>query len=889
MKSRIRAQFLGLQCESLFNTDTEHRALQKFCVEYQQKELTFKDFVDALSEKPSESSATSQSRLLSQSTGKSLLLIDEPQKPQFPPHIIHMSTHGHHLWWQHDPKQAFQIQFEESHTLIQLVNDHREFSAYYAVIAILFETEISHFVDYWSHPKHRKIFGILEISHLEQMKTSIPRDSEKYPLLDNPKIYILLQTICNRFGCDCRKNDQLQNVEIFWGQMNRFGKWDDPRVLLSTYYFRELYSGDSVVQEILARVMNKYRETMYQIFQHHKSKHRQRLRKPPHIYFWWKIMCMILHRELSFNGAYPDESDDEEDESEDSMDEMDELDSEDEDYDSDSDSEEDDEETTTTVKLRQIQQLTYALSIEWDNNLGGEESERSKAKEDIVSALQKNNEVVLNGDFLGPQPHIHILRFDNVYSAQSAKVMLEKIMQPDVDDEIVNQHLPWDWNPDRFWDFQIILRPISHAPREIRRHVGHIKNTQRKHLNIDIQTGKDMISGAVEKKLSQREFKMRLAVINSCHSYILGRKMGEFVESVICTNPYIEILESLATKFTTEFYGTLRGMNDEKTPMSQLVLMAFQKTKHGIKRESKEKKKYRHKCRHHSHCHPSNKQRHTALHLGPLHNENWNELQKIMDSQKDDYAEFRAYQSRLRKSGVLSDRCTLKICNVSKSKMDQLKQYLSDQLTTEEMKENDISDRNDFVIRSAWLKDPNFEELSVGYFKFRSKAHRNLAKRKLNLRHRDESIVFSQRVHRGDPWAPKGKENDMAWYHRNVPRCCCSPEHPHRAEDKYMFIHNGHIVNRYLFDKKALEQQNVSIPDLEVQLTENESPHITTSFNTPMSPITQRTTDLDGVSNPPVSNPQWTQKSKSKRNIISANEARFGIIKKKSSRKRNKF
>ena len=876
-ESIVRTQFLAIEYESQFDTDIERKALQKFCVKYQQTRLTFNDFVRVLSPKPSELSISSQStaidiidksvknviledqpsepvsiqtKPLTQSTVKSLIFRDLDE-PQLPPHIIHMATHGHHNWYLHGKKQEFQIEFEEPHTLIQLVDEHPKFSAYYAAIAVLFEMEISHFVKYgisnkWSKEKKR-----------DEIKTSMPRDpveldSEKYPLLTNRKIYKLLQTICNRFGCHCRINIPLQNVEIFWGQKNRNGEWEDPRMLLSTYYFRELYSADVAVQEVLETVKKQYGQRLMLC---------QTLKVQGHAHFVWEIMCVTLNCVLNMDDAYPDDVDDTQwiDEEKKEAEDDDELDS---DYESDSDNKEEDEEKTTTIKIKEIQQLTYALWLEWDTSptsprrgQSNSLSKLSKAKDDVLRALQKDTDIVLNGEFTGPMAHIHILRFDNVSSAQSAKNKCKEIRQQD-----------------RFWDYQIDLQPIDAAPRKIRRYVGQIKDTQRKVFNIDIRRERDPISTILKEKLSLREFKMRLVVLNSCHSYILGRKMSEYAENVICTSPYVEILDKMAVRFTIEFYDTLRRINDEKTPISQLALKALQWTKHCIRNEVKEKMIHRHKCQHHSHCNPSDEQRHKALHLGPLGSEKWDDLQQIVESPKNEYAEFRAYRSKMEKSGVLSDeeldlnlhdRCTLKICNVSKAKMAELKQYLSDQLTEEEMKENEITDRKDFVVRSVWRKDDNFEGLSFGYFKFQSRAHRHLGKRKLYAKHQEESRVFSQRVYRGEPWAPKGKENDLAWYYRNVPRCCCSPQHPHRAEDKYMFIHNGHIINRSLFSAKALKQHNIFIPDqiIEEQLQQNVSGLIT-----PMSPRQDSSNSL------------WRQRSKSKSKStrwMSSNESLF--------------
>merc|ERR1712228_879433 len=69
------------------------------------------------------------------------LLIDAP-------HIVHVATHGSHFYKETNKQNEFQISFEEPQTLRYLIDEHPDYSAYYAVIAVLFEMEICYFVNY---------------------------------------------------------------------------------------------------------------------------------------------------------------------------------------------------------------------------------------------------------------------------------------------------------------------------------------------------------------------------------------------------------------------------------------------------------------------------------------------------------------------------------------------------------------------------------------------------------------------------------------------------------------------------------------------------------------------------------------------------------------------
>ena len=312
--------------------------------------------------------------------------------------------------------------------------------------------------------------------------------------------------------------------------------------------------------------------------------------------------------------------------------------------------------------------------------------------------------------------------------------------------------------------------------------------------------------------MSRSQCKVKLVVLNGCHSYILGKILSEYVENVICVHPYVQIMDKSATVFTTAFYDALNQHANIKTTLSQPVLMAFMTAKKSVKEQCGRDRK----CRYHSHRRPTaHGHCHQKLHFGPLGEEKWDRLQQIIDSADDDAAKFRAYRSEMKGHGVipddqldfdLYDGNTLKLCNVTENKLALLRQYLCDELSGEEMKEHDVPNRSDFVARWEWREDPNYEELSVGYFKFQSKAHRNLARQKLNELQREEAIGFSDRKSRELQDDHKvaamtnPEEADLGWYHRLVPRCCCSPQHPHLAEDKLILLQNGRILNRPLID-----------------------------------------------------------------------------------------
>merc|ERR1712154_616842 len=113
------------------------------------------------------------------------LLIDAP-------HVVHISTHGNHFYKEKNKQKEFQISFEEPQTLRYLIDECPDYSAYYAVIVILFEMEICHFVTYGLSKK---------LKRRKKLKTYI-WVNDRYTLLKNGKINAMLCTILSRFGCD---------------------------------------------------------------------------------------------------------------------------------------------------------------------------------------------------------------------------------------------------------------------------------------------------------------------------------------------------------------------------------------------------------------------------------------------------------------------------------------------------------------------------------------------------------------------------------------------------------------------------------------------------------------------------------------------------------------
>ena len=994
IKSVPRILFLNTKYDSKLDQKTETTQIGQTAAEYTQKNLTFKDFGNALNARRP-------------MTGSKIDIIDEKRKEseqaltELPPHILHMSTHGNHNYWEVDEQKAFSISFEETHTVLQLLDDDPEFSAFYALIAVLFEMEISKFVlfglkHHWierSDPKHR------HHRPRDRMKTTIRSGIQRDQLLQNRTIYALLHSICLRFGCHCLSWDQFTNsnysdgqtVQIWWGR-NANGKWQSPCIPLDGYGFERMYieDGDQEVKSLLDETRWRYKQSL-------EINHelRQYIEERPWRCFAWEIMFVLLNRKLFENGAIPNEFDDTKwkepepeptDHNEDGDDMKDLNDDEDDSWGSwlDGSSGDEDEEMkdgddtnddtqsneprtsllnltsnpdglpseegadsasgtesvsgndfehaqqrTTETKLRNIQNLTRELKIvpkQSDSNrdLIGDKLKKlstklSKMREGMVRTLKKLPDVQLRSDYPSETSfNVHILRFANMASIDAARQQIREIAD----------------HP-KFWSFDILFRPISEADTNTKRQVGYIKETQAKHFYLDIHgqqkdndkkvVFRDPISIKLREKLiSRKQCTIKLAILNSCYSYALGRKMAEFVENVVCVHPYVQILDSAGCAFATAFYAALKQNSNSKTPISQSALVAFQKARECIKEKCKRDRK----CRVHSHCNPSGdcrhqqryQERYKTLHFGGLHGENWNEIQRIMDCSDNDWAAFKAYRSKMEESGAipkderdfnLYDGCTLKLCNISMSKMIELQRYLCLALNLEEMKEHHISRQNDFVGHSLYCQDPNFEELSVGYFKFRSKAHRNLARKKLNIKKKEESIGFSDRVHKKEHWTEKGKEYDFAWYHRDVPRCCCSPQYPHLAQDKWILIHRGRIVNRRFIDslddlqresilmkeRKALRMEKHSLPSqsgsdvqsstqslsstnaltLQVPMQNEQSSN---TLNVPHSPVYSRPKE-------DKSPPPWRQKKRSDARKKTRNDFGSGKQPKKKTKSEN--
>eukprot|EP01083_Nonionella_stella_P176874 620125_1 len=120
---------------------------------------------------------------------------------------VHISTHCNHHYKATAKENEFQISFEETHILRALIDEDANFSAYYAVIALLFEMEMNHFVQYGFKRGEK---------HNRSLRTSLWYDGIQFALLTNRKIYGMFCSILDRFGM--HYTDRGGCIEIHWGQ-----------------------------------------------------------------------------------------------------------------------------------------------------------------------------------------------------------------------------------------------------------------------------------------------------------------------------------------------------------------------------------------------------------------------------------------------------------------------------------------------------------------------------------------------------------------------------------------------------------------------------------------------------------------------------------------------
>jgi len=242
--------------------------------------------------------------------------------------------------------------------------------------------------------------------------------------------------------------------------------------------------------------------------------------------------------------------------------------------------------------------------------------------------------------------------------------------------------------------------------------------------------------------------------------FVLGKIFSEYVENVICIHPYVKIWDSTATNFTRNFYKALQDYTNPSTPFRRSVLRSFMEAKQLIAKQCGNDNA----CISHSHtpfC------RHSEF--------------------KED------------------DNKTLIISNIgSIHELNHIKSLIED----EEQEQCILDD-------SRFQKDAHYEELSVAFLEFRNAKHRRNAIKILSQKQYDEQLTISKNLllsnknaededeKKEDDHKTMDEEEDdnknklgLGWIHRILPRCCCSCHHPHLAQDKLLYLQDGHILNR---------------------------------------------------------------------------------------------
>eukprot|EP01084_Bolivina_argentea_P017447 32581_1 len=146
--SSISIKFLGINYDSNFGLDAEEQDIKQSGFKFSRSVLTTSNFEDILIESPP---------------------------------IIHISTHATHQYQKINKPDEFQIAFEEKQILRYLMDDHTKYSAIYTAIAILFEIEINHFVQYGFKYRNK--------NNNKGLKICIAKDAKRFPLLCNKNIF----------------------------------------------------------------------------------------------------------------------------------------------------------------------------------------------------------------------------------------------------------------------------------------------------------------------------------------------------------------------------------------------------------------------------------------------------------------------------------------------------------------------------------------------------------------------------------------------------------------------------------------------------------------------------------------------------------------------------
>eukprot|EP01083_Nonionella_stella_P280792 955302_1 len=782
---------------------------------------------------------------------------------------VHISTHCNHHYKATAKENEFQISFEETHILRALIDEDANFSAYYAVIALLFEMEMNHFVQYGFKRGEK---------HNRSLRTSLWYDGIQFALLTNRKIYAMFCSILDRFGM--HYTDRGGCIEIHWGQYkydadsNKHVFVAPPHAPIDAYQLNTLYCADVNVQDILKVIMDDYKRwladdpTCTQALKEHRK-------------FLWEILSILLHRMLTEKAAEPDDKDvtkwmelEEKDDgmsplllpalgeikenestsiSDDKMEDMisDDLPVTEQEYtapDEEDDlliteqeyaaffgSDEEEDMSTTAVKFGKIMDLIREIKViplKVDKKNASEMREMPQRlalfKDRLVKSIKKIAGIEIQLSQRSQSAcNVYIMQFANQYALREAQKKVDKIRE----------------NPKYNHEYKIEFRHMSKADEETKKQVGFVKKMQEKVYRIDIVNKTDPISQMIAQHLkSRQECKIKLLILNGCHSFILGKIFSEYVENVICIHPFVKIRDSTATTFTKYFYQSLsENMNSSKA-LSQSVLASYGTAKKQVAKECPNDNA----CGSHSHAHPYLNKKNKGIkqsierirqkqhQFAQLHlSENWNELQKKMA----DPIQFKQYRREMQSIqaidddlGDIYDEKTLMLSNLSHDTMRDLVQYLEDHTANPH-----------FVERIKYQKNEHYSEFNVAFLKFKSESDRRLAEKLLEQKQIAQTLEFSDSILFGGKYSGKycvqkeHKWKDLGWMYRTVPPCCCSPHHAHTAEDKLILLQDGEIINRELIQnvetikkgmkqlkekrrKRMLKLQEEKMPDLECEM-----------------------------------------------------------------------
>eukprot|EP01084_Bolivina_argentea_P286117 490773_1 len=739
------------------------------------------------------------------------------------------------------------------------------------------------------------------VQYNRSLRTYIWCDASRFALLTNGKIYGMFCAILDRFGMHSHARGG-GCIEIYWGQYKYVNNIKvfvaPPHAPIDAYQLKTLYSADENVQEILRVINDDYNRSLA-----NNLTIAEALKE--HQMFSWEILSILLHRMLIQNGAEPDDGDDtqwmdtkdtprdsdlygkdlkstlllprvseikeeetipsddvkcteeeyadffgDSDEDEyadffgDSADEdvqakntMNKLDTlqPNEFIEDSSFFDDDDAAYTTAVKFGKTMDLIREIKViplKVDKKNASEMREMPQRlalfKDRLVKSIKKIAGIEIQLSQRSQSAcNVYIMQFANQYALREAQKKVDKIRE----------------NPKYNHEYKIEFRHMSKADEETKKQVGFVKKMQEKVYRIDIVNKTDPISQMIAQHLkSRQECKIKLLILNGCHSFILGKIFSEYVENVICIHPFVKIRDSTATTFTKYFYQSLsENMNSSKA-LSQSVLASYGTAKKQVAKECPNDNA----CGSHSHAHPYLNKKNKGIkqsierirqkqhQFAQLHlSENWNELQKKMA----DPIQFKQYRREMQSIqaidddlGDIYDEKTLMLSNLSHDTMRDLVQYLEDHTANPH-----------FVERIKYQKNEHYSEFNVAFLKFKSESDRRLAEKLLEQKQIAQTLEFSDSILFGGKYSGKycvqkeHKWKDLGWMYRTVPPCCCSPHHAHTAEDKLILLQDGEIINRELIQnvetikkgmkqlkekrrKRMLKLQEEKMPDLECEM-----------------------------------------------------------------------